>query len=242
MKVKRIYIWTNLVYPKIPNYLCFTANTAWSTIRLIEFGTPNPVTLETSTNGLDWTTYTIWDTITLSNIWDKIYWRNTSETDTRFSRGWTHYYNFKMTWSIAGSWDVSYLLNKNSTDTLSTLCFISLFSWCSSLTSAPSISATKLNSYCCTSMFGFCTWLMSLPKLPATTLSDYCYQQMFIYCSNIKLSSTQTWDYQTAYRIPVSWTWTAGTNSLNFMFDSTGWTFTWTPTINTTYYTSNTVV
>jgi hypothetical protein len=26
------------------------------------------------------------------------------------------------------------------------------------------------------------------------------------------------------------------------MFSSTWWTFTWTPSINTTYYTSNTVV
>jgi hypothetical protein len=26
------------------------------------------------------------------------------------------------------------------------------------------------------------------------------------------------------------------------MFTSTWWTFTWTPSINTTYYTSNTVV
>jgi hypothetical protein len=65
---------------------------------------------------------------------------------------------------------------------------------------------------------------------------------MFRNCSKIKLSTTQTWEYQTEYRIPTTWTWTSWSSSLSNMFTSTWWTFTWTPSINTTYYTSNTVV
>jgi hypothetical protein len=65
---------------------------------------------------------------------------------------------------------------------------------------------------------------------------------MFNGCSKIKLSTTQTWEYQNEYRIPETWTWTTATNALYRMFRTTWWTFAWTPAINTTYYTSNTLV
>ena len=63
-------------------------------------------------------------------------------------------------------------------------------------------------------------------------------------CTNIKLSTTKTGEYQTAYRIPKSGTGTAATIALSNMFVNTGGTFTGTPEINTTYYlsTSNTIV
>lgn len=63
---------------------------------------------------------------------------------------------------------------------------------------------------------------------------------MFQSCTKIKLSSTQTEEYTVEYRIPSSGTATTGTNSLNNMFAYTGGTFTGTPSINTTYYLSNT--
>ena len=284
----------NAYIGEYPWPLCFTANTAGSTVQLKKTGGPTSVTLETSTDWNTWSTYTIWTTITLSNIWDKIYWRNTSETDTWFGIDGSNYYTFAMTGSIAGSWDINYLLNKNSTTTVSSSCYRNLFynctslttvpelpattladycyhymfAWCtwltiapelpattmksycyggmfsncSSLTTAPSLPATTLDSYCYQYMFYNCTNLVSLPELPAATLSASCYQYMFRSCSKIKLSTTQTGEYQTAYRIPKTWTWTTASNALWNMFQSTWWTFTWTPSINTTYYTSNTVV
>ena len=268
-KINRIYVWTKLVYPKIPDYLCFTANTANSTISLPKTGSPTAVSLETSTNGLDWSTYTIWDTITLTNVWDKVYFRNTSETTTWFSTGTSNRYTFSMTGSIAWSWDVNYLINKNWTTVLvSNYCYYALFFWCTSLTTAPILTATTLTNYCYYSMFNWCTnlttapalkattladtcyanmftsctSLTSLPKLPATVLKKSCYYGMFYWCTSIKLSTTQTWEYQTSYRIPTTWTWTDAGNTLGIMFTNTGWTFKDTPTINTTYYTSNTVV
>jgi len=284
-----IYVWT-----EIPP-LNFTANTANSTVQLTKNWTPTEVTLEKSTDGNTWSSYTIWDTITLTNIWDKVYFRNTSTTDTGFSIWSSNYYKFVMTGSIAWSWDITYLLNKNGTDTVSgRYCFGELFYQCSSLTTAPELPATTLGEYCyhgmfvgctwlttapelpattmfpfcyanmfrwCTwltavsklpattlgeycyyCMFYWCNWLTSIPKLPATTLSDSCYGHMFRWCSLIKLSTTQTGSYQTTYRIPTTWTWTIWTESMDYMFYQTWWTFTWTPTINTTYYTSNTVV
>lgn len=231
------------IRPKIPPYLCFTANTAGSTVRLNKAGSPTDVTLETSTDWSNWSTYTIWDIITLSNIWDKVYFRNTSETTTGFSKGTGAYYIFYMSGSIAANWDITSLINKNCTDTLSwNYCFWHLFNSNTSLTTAPSLPATTLTNYCYQGMFGACTNLETLPKLPAVTLTNYCYNQMFNACSKIKLSATQTWEYQTEYRIPTTWTWTIASAWGSTMFANTWWTFKSNPSINTTYYTSNTVV
>ena len=121
-------------------------------------------------------------------------------------------------------------------------CYAYMFQDCTALTTAPALPATTLTSYCYHRMFCGCNALTTLPALPATTLNDYCYGDMFAYCSLIKLSTTQTDEYQTAYRIPTSGTGTTGSDSLTGMFDATGGTFRGTPSINTTYYTSNTVV
>ena len=67
---------------------------------------------------------------------------------------------------------------------------------------------------------------------------------MFKGCTKIKLSTTSTSPYTKTYRIPYSGTgvmFTSGSSSTN-MFANTGGTFTGTPSINTTYYTSNTVI
>ena len=225
------------------DYLCFTANTANSTVKLNKTWSPTAVTLETSTDGSTWSAYTFWTDITLSNIWDKVYFRNTSETTTWFSTSGSAYYYFSMTWSIAAGWDLNYLINKNSTTTLSgDRCFYSIFNSCSVLTSAPKLSATTLTQSCYDTAFLYCSELTTLPILPATIYPAECCEYMFYWCSKIKLSTTQTWEYQTPYRIPITWSWSAGNNALASMFTNTWWTFTWTPTINTTYYTSNTVV
>ena len=135
------------------------------------------------------------------------------------------------------------LLDYTTTSTLADSCYKSMFSGCSNLTTAPELPATILANYCYDHMLSGCSNLTTAPELPATTLADYCYQYMFNDCTNIKLSETQTGEYQTAYRIPTSGTGTTGTKSLSNMFQNTGGTFTGTPTINTTYYlsTSNTV-
>lgn len=258
-----IYMWREW-----PDYLCFTANAANSTVRLRKTGSPTVVSLETSTDGANWSSYTIWDTITLSNIGDSIYMRNTSETPTPLSTTSGAYYWFDMTWSIAASGDVNYLLCKNSTTeitywytffrlfynctslttppklpaTVYNYCYYEMFRWCSSLTTVPELPATRMYDSCYWNMFYGCTSLTSINKLPATTLNNSCYFQMYRWCSLIKISETSTWEYQTPYRIPTNWTWTTESNALTNMFNTTWWTFTWTPTINTTYYTSNQVI
>lgn len=264
-EVKNIYIGE---YGK-PDYLCFTAKWSSRTVRLRKSWSPTSVTIETSTDGENWSTYTIWNTITLSTSGKKVYFRNASETDTRFSLGSSSgYYYFTVSWSMSVSWDVNVLLNKNSTKTLSDFCFYSLFLNCTDITTPPSLPSTTLPKYCYYNMFKWCTSLTTVPQMPATTLSDYscaymfswcsalttlpelhattlvssCYDSMFSSCSKIKLRTSSSSTYNKEYRIPITWTGTATGNSLSDMFSSTWWSFTGTPSINTTYYTSNTIV
>ena len=124
--------------------------------------------------------------------------------------------------------------------TLAKYCYTNMFDGCTSLTTATALPATTLAEFCYRDMFRGCTRLNVIPKLPASILPDYCYCDMFKNCKAIKLSSTKTGEYQTAYGIYASWE--ASFYSLYGMFSNTGGTFTSSPSRNTTYYTSNEVV
>ena len=87
-------------------------------------------------------------------------------------------------------------------------------------------------------MFRGCTSLISAPELPATTLADFCYYRMFNGCYALKLSTTQTGEYNQAYRIPTTGDGTTAREALNNMFPDKGTTVTITPEINKTYYLS----
>lgn len=97
-------------------------------------------------------------------------------------------------------------------------------------------------NYCYSYMFYGCTSLTTAPSLPATTLAIYCYYSMFRGCTSIKLAISQSSEYDKEYRIPKSGNGANSYNALKNMFAGTGGTFTGTPSINTTYYTSNTIV
>lgn len=253
----------------IPDYLCFTAEQANSTIRLKKNNSPYAVTLETSTDNKNWSTYSFWTTITLSNVWDKIYRRNVSDEHNYFSLDNNNNYRFFMSWKIAASWDINFLLNKNSTDIVERWCFRSLFNWCTALTTAPQLPATTLGEYCYYWMFNNCSWLTTAPHLPATSLPQYCYREMFSWCtalaqlpyilatdigtmscaymfnscSNIKVASSSNSTYTQTYRIPKEWTWTATwQNATSYMFLNTWGTYTGSPWVNATLYAHKDIV
>ena len=69
--------------------------------------------------------------------------------------------------------------------TLAYNCYDSMFSGCTSLTSAPSLPATTLVESCYSMMFSGCTSLTTAPALPATSLASYCYQYMFYGCTSL---------------------------------------------------------
>ena len=124
--------------------------------------------------------------------------------------------------------------------TLANNCCQRMFYGCTSLTQAPELPATTLAIYCYDSMFQGCTSLTQAPALPATMLADHCYGYMFNNCSKIKLSTTMTEEYTQPYRIPITGTASSVTEPVTSMFYGTGGTFTGSPSINTTYYLSNT--
>ena len=68
---------------------------------------------------------------------------------------------------------------------LSQICYQSMFTNCSSLTTAPALPATTLAGYCYDSMFKGCTSLTTVPELPATTLANNCYDAMFQGCISL---------------------------------------------------------
>ena len=123
--------------------------------------------------------------------------------------------------------------------TLATSCYQRMFQGCTSLTQVPKLPATTLVYQCYQRMFQGCTSLTQVPELPATTLASYCYAYMFQDCTSLKFSTTQTGEYQYAYRMPTTGTGTTATGAFTDMFKNTGGTFTSRPTINTTYYTTN---
>lgn len=124
--------------------------------------------------------------------------------------------------------------------TLAHSCYRSMFQNCNKLTTVPKLPATTLQADCYYQMFRGCSSLINISELPVLTLTSRCYYQMFYGCSKIKLSETQVDEYTIPYCIPSSGTGITATNALYQMFNSTGGTFKAAPSINTTYYLSNT--
>jgi len=122
-------------------------------------------------------------------------------------------------------------------NTVGPLCFWLMFGESHLLNTSPDFKITTFAFGSLKSCFNNCSSLTQLPRFYATTIPSNCCEQMFRGCSQIKLSTTQTGEYQNAYHIPngVSASYTS-------MFASTGGTFTGTPNPNTTYYTSNEIV
>ena len=198
------------------------------------------------------------------------YIRNKSATPTWFSTGSSDYYHFKWDWmggEFTVWWDITFLLCKTWTSTITTdycffdlfygiyvvdasdlkitattlrtMCYCDMFYGCTGLRNAPSLPTTTLAEWCYYGMFWGCTNLSKIPSLPATILPNLCYATMFSN-SNVLISGTQTWIYQTPYRIPSQWAGVEGQDSLYAMFN-----WTWqiaTPNINQTYYISQQVI
>ena len=247
-----------------PDYLCFTAEEAGSTVAMAVNGTPTKdQAFETSTDGTNWSVFTPGTTtITLANAGDKVYFRG---DNTTVSESNSTYYKFIMSGEIAASGNIMSLLDttcKSTTisnnycyyrmfngctslttapalpaTTLASNCYRQMFRDCTSLTEAPALPATKLVSSCYAGMFRGCTSLTTAPELPATTLEVSCYREMFYGCRGLKISATQTGEYTTAWRIPSTGEIASEARWWNNnMLTNTGGTFTANPSINTTYY------
>lgn len=115
-------------------------------------------------------------------------------------------------------------------------CYRYMFYECTSLIYAPELPATTLATGCYDCMFSNCTSLTVIPSLSAVFYPYQCCYAMFYMCSNVKLSTVQSDEYPTEYRIPSSGTGTEENSAFGNMFYRTGGSFTDLPEINTTYY------
>ena len=247
------------------NYLTFSSPSSF-TLRTANYGKNWNGTLEYSTDASAWNS---WSGSIITADGGKLYLRGTGNTIiSDENKNWVlSGSNISCEGNIENLLDYATVANGEH-PTMETYCFAYLFKNCGALISAPALPATTLTFGCYMQMFYGCTKLVNAPALPATTLANMCYQHMFCDCtsltsipaisalllirtscygmlegcSSVKFSITQTEEYKYEYRIPSSGEGTKDGQPFTRMFASTGGTFTDDPMINTTYYTSNTVV
>lgn len=141
--------------------------------------------------------------------------------------------------------------------TTSDYCYYGMFTYCTSLETVPSLPATEVREFAYGQMFAECTSLKALPSLPAKRLYSHCYSRMFYRCTNIILSQTRTEICNNEYRVPISgicdyksiglpeqemFVKTGGEVTGDEFNDETDDGSTIEFNLETTYYTSNTVV
>lgn len=121
--MRQVIVFNNKNWPLpasiVPDYLCFTAKAANSTVRMVQTGTPTLVAdYEYSSDAENWTVYTVGTTLTLSNIGDKIFMRG---NNTKVTESGNVYKQIKCLGDIKLSGDIRSLLSKQNFDSIDTL-------------------------------------------------------------------------------------------------------------------------
>ena len=196
----------------------------------LTFSSPNPFSIRVATPGWDGKLYYSTDTKT----W--VEWTGTEVNATEKGGIYALYFRGTGNVLIAKASTSKWILSGSN---------ISCTGNIESLLDYETVAAGQhptMANYCYSSMFYGCTSLTTAPSLPATTLANRCYLSMFYGCTKIKVAVSKSSEYDKEYRIPKSGNGVTATSALIGMFKLTGGTFTGTPEINTTYYTSNTIV
>ena len=184
----------SIVVEVAPNYLSFRAVEAGATVSMEVTGHNDAPSLEYSTDLNEWTKFDFDNpqTITLKNVGDKVYWRNTDKTDhftTEAPAPNAGSIHFKLgSKKVAAEGNVMSLLDKSCEMMVipSGCCFKSLFYGSTSLTKAPELPATELADACYYGMFNGCTSLEEAPELPAEKAASRCYKSMFYENNSLK--------------------------------------------------------
>ena len=150
-------------------------------------------TYQTSTDGTNWTDYTLGTQISL-NKGESVYFRCSNHPTTQSN---SNYVRFYMSGKIE-AWHNAYsMISSSFTDTSASVgsygMFI-LFYLCEGLTKAP-LLLNALAEHCYDGLFYDCLSLKQASSLPATTLADGCYDGMFAGCQSLKevrISATTT--------------------------------------------------
>ena len=195
---------TMTVYIGEPQYMALTCSdpngaTVSMTQTLGNNSGVNVVDMKYSTDGTNWnnwthtdvtendsTTYTF-NTISL-NEGDKVYFKGDNSTGLGYTTSNTGNARFVLNGNLGASGNVMSLLYDDDFQEYNSVPnngLSSLFTGCTSLTTAPELPATTLGVNCYSSMFYGCTSLTTAPELPATTLGNWCYSRMFQGCTSL---------------------------------------------------------
>lgn len=173
--------------------LTFEAKTAGAVVTFTPPTNYISVSVEYSTDGTSWNTYT--EPVTLANVGDKVSFRGNNLTYGGYFKGEYAYSNFACSANCFIYGNImsllsatGYSINKRLYDGKS-YTFYKLFQNNDKIYSHPQKSlvlpATTLTSNCYREMFNGCSKLTYAPYLPATTLTEGCYRGMFSGCSNL---------------------------------------------------------
>ena len=166
--------------------LCFTAESANSSVQLTAVGSAPVVTLVKSFDGVNWEAYAVGEVIELPSVGNSVYLAAGEGGNETFGLSSAKYHKFVINGLVAASGDITSIRRFDLEQTpLAKFCYISMFDGCTGLTSAPELPATTLDNFCYNSMFRGCTGLTNAPELPATTLAVSCYNSMFSGCTGL---------------------------------------------------------
>ena len=171
--------------PEQGNWLCFTAEEAWSVVDFYTMGQNNPDLQYSMDGGKTWET-PLESGIILKYKGDKVYLRGNNPNG--FSQDPENFTLISLSGRVAASGSLMSLIDGKGevTEIPNDYCFYRLFQGSKALVSAPELTATKLKKSCYEYMFVSCDSLEHAPELPATTLADRCYKYMFFTCHKLK--------------------------------------------------------
>ncbi len=179
-------------------WLYFEAEEAGASVGMSKTGTPPSVSLECSTDGMNWTSYNA-DTgtsILLANAGDRVYFRAGAVGNTAFATNLAHYRQF-----VTGNKGISIggnlmsIFDGESPDNATfgaSFCALRLFNGNTAILSASTlvIPDATVGSSCFRETFASCTSLKSPPTLNPTVLSTNCYYAMFQGCTSLVSAPT----------------------------------------------------
>lgn len=183
---------------------------------------------------IDHNTWTVWNGEEISSANKKLYLKGKGNTKFEWYSEYaeeTYYMEFRLSAKAGCSGNIQTLLDWENPPTSipADSCYMKMFFNCTNLTTAPELPATTLTPWCYYRMFFGCTSLTTAPNLPATTLAGNCYDGMFFGCTKLKVNTSSG---NKIFTCPS----TIPSGAVNSMFESTGGTFTGTPTAGNTYY------
>lgn len=225
-------------------YLCFKANAANSTVKMMTSGSAPKVSLEYTTDKFTWNSFAVGiTTVTLANVGDRM-WLRAVSTNANMASSYNSNYNyFVMTGQIEASGNINSLLNKEPD--LVTTCpqyaYPNLFQGCSALVDATylMLPSTTASTNCYGhGMFRNCTNLVGGPTIMATNLLSTIYtaENMFNGCSS--LASVKIYATGSTWNSSATSNWMTGVpNTGTFYYNGsytgrgasyipTGWTIT----------------